>query len=107
MITVHFVSHSGASTTLKAQRGQSVMQVAVGAGLDGVAADCGGLLTCATCHVMVREPHASLLPPPGPEELSMLEFTAVEHQPHSRLGCQIVLEPSLEGLTVELPSTQY
>ena len=40
MITVHFVSHSGASTTLKAQRGQSVMQVAVGAGL--VLAGCGG-----------------------------------------------------------------
>ncbi|MFM8610341.1 MAG: 2Fe-2S iron-sulfur cluster-binding protein [Burkholderiaceae bacterium] len=107
MITVHFVSPQGDLTSLQGSSGQNLMQLAVSAGLEGLAGDCGGLLTCATCHVMVREPHASLLPPPGPEELSMLEFTAVEHQPNSRLGCQIVLEPSLEGLTVELPSTQY
>ena len=107
MITVHFVSHSGASTTLKAQRGQSVMQVAVGAGLDGVAADCGGLLTCATCHVMVREPHASRLPAPEAEEQSMLEFTASPRGAHSRLSCQIVLTDEHVGITVDLPASQY
>ena len=43
-------------TTIDAKLGQSLMKAAVGANIEGVAADCGGTLTCATCHVMVREP---------------------------------------------------
>ena len=76
-------------------------------GVDGIAADCGGMLTCATCHVFVREPWASQLPPPGTEELAMLEFTADLRRPNSRLSCQIQLTEALDGLTVDLPATQY
>lgn len=83
------------------------MQAAVTANIAGVAADCGGMLTCATCHVMVREPHAAALPAPGSEELAMLEFTAVPRQTHSRLSCQIQLTERLDGLTVDLPVSQY
>ena len=43
-------------TTITAKAGQSLMKAAVSADIEGVAADCGGTLTCATCHVMVREP---------------------------------------------------
>ncbi len=56
---------------------------------------------------MVREPWASQLPPPGADELAMLEFTAVLRQPNSRLSCQIQLTDALDGLTVDLPATQY
>jgi 2Fe-2S ferredoxin len=75
--------------------------------VDGIAADCGGSLTCATCHVLVREPWASQLPPPDVAELAMLEFTAELRQPNSRLSCQIQLTDALDGLTVDLPATQY
>jgi hypothetical protein len=50
---------------------------------------------------------ASQLPPPGADELAMLEFTAVLRQPNSRLSCQIQLTDALDGLTVDLPATQY
>ncbi len=83
------------------------MQAAQSAGVEGIAADCGGSLTCATCHVMVREPWASQLPPPSADELAMLEFTAAPRLPHSRLACQIQLTEALDGLTVDLPATQY
>lgn len=83
------------------------MEVAVAAGVSGVAADCGGLLTCATCHVMVQPPFASLLPPPDSDEQAMLPFTAVTATPASRLSCQIHLTAALDGLTVELPASQY
>lgn len=83
------------------------MEIAVSGGVDGIAADCGGLLTCATCHVFLPEAFAAQVPLPDAEELSMLAFTAVPHKPNSRLSCQIKLTAALDGLTVELPATQY
>lgn len=107
MINVHFVAADGSLTTLQCTTGQSLMAAAVAANLPGIDADCGGLMTCATCHVLVREPHASRLPEPGSDERGMLEFTAVGRQPNSRLSCQIELSGALDGLTLELPSTQH
>lgn len=83
------------------------MEVAVAAGVTGIAADCGGLLTCATCHVMVQQPFTDRLPAPDSEERAMLAFTATPATPASRLSCQIILNADLDGLTVELPASQY
>ncbi|MCJ0763703.1 2Fe-2S iron-sulfur cluster-binding protein [Variovorax sp. CYS-02] len=77
------------------------------ANIAGIEADCGGLLTCATCHVYVREPHAAQLPPPDGDERGMLEFTAAPCRPGSRLSCQIQLTDALDGLTVDLPPNQH
>ena len=107
MITLHFIAADGLATSVQGKPGKSLMEAAVAAGIDGIAADCGGLLTCATCHVHVQEPFASSLPPPDGEELGMLEFTAAPRSPASRLSCQIKLTPALDGLTVQLPATQY
>ena len=110
MITINFIAADGRSISAKGKIGKSLMEAAVASGIAGIAADCGGLLTCATCHVHVREPFASdaaQLPPPDAEELAMLAFTATPCLPHSRLSCQIRLTPALDGLTVELPLTQY
>ena len=109
MIKVHLVGPPGkpGETTLAVRPGGSLMQAAVAADVDGIAADCGGLLTCATCHVYVREPFASRLPPPSDDERGMLEFAAAERRANSRLSCQIELTDALDGLTVDLPDTQY
>jgi 2Fe-2S ferredoxin len=93
-------------TTLDCKPGQSLMQAAVNANLHGIEAECGGLLTCATCHVYVREPFASRLPPAGSDEVGMLEFTASPRQANSRLSCQIDLTAALDGLAVDLPPRQ-
>ena len=110
MITVHFIDASGNKTSLSAKPGLSLMQAALGQSVKGIAADCGGMLTCATCHVLVDEPWlqpGSALTPASTEETEMLQFTAVPRQAHSRLSCQIVLTAELDGLTVHLPATQY
>jgi len=107
MIKIHLVAADGGETTLETRPAGSLMQAAVAADVPGIAADCGGLRTCATCHVYVREPFAGRLPPPSEDELGMLAFTAAERRPHSRLSCQIELDPVLDGLTVDLPPTQY
>ncbi len=93
--------------TVEARPGRSLMKAAVDAGLDGIAADCGGCLTCATCHVIVAPEWAAKLPPPSADERSMLEMTASPAEPTSRLSCQIELTPALDGLAVRLPATQY
>jgi ferredoxin, 2Fe-2S len=107
MIKIHLVAADAAETTLSVKPAGSLMQAAVAANVPGIAADCGGLLTCATCHVYVREPFASRLPPPADDELGMLEFTASPRRPESRLSCQIALSEALDGLTVDLPPKQY
>lgn len=107
MITINFIAEGAQPTRAEGKIGQSVMEAAVAAGVTGIAADCGGMLTCATCHVMVAEPFAALLPPADGEERAMLAFTATPATPASRLSCQIILKPELDGLTLELPASQY
>ena len=111
MITINFIANNaystGATSQIVTPSGKSLMQAAQGAGVGGIAADCGGSLTCATCHVMVHEPWASQLPPASADEIAMLEFTALPRQPNSRLACQILLTDALNGMTVDLPASQY
>jgi 2Fe-2S ferredoxin len=108
-IKVHLFGPPSApgETTLDAKPGQSLMQAATSANVKGIEADCGGLLTCATCHVYVREPFASRLELPTEDEMGMLEFTASPRRPNSRLSCQVRLTPELDGLAVDLPESQH
>jgi 2Fe-2S ferredoxin len=111
MVALRFTAAQADGTTrtteVQAQPGHTAMQAAVAAGIDGVAADCGGMLTCGTCHVYVDPAWADRLPPADDEEQAMLEFTAAPRRAHSRLSCQIVLQPEFDGLTLELPERQY
>ena len=109
MIKVHLHGPASApgETVIEGRPGESLMQAAIAANVKGIEADCGGLLTCATCHVYVREPFASRLPPPQDDELAMLEVTAAPRQPTSRLSCQVALGPELDGLQVDLPASQH
>ena len=106
-ITVHLVEPNGTRHALFVPIAQSLMRAAVAAGIDGIKADCGGTMTCATCHVYVDAAWIGRLPAPSSDEDAMLEMTAAPRMPTSRLSCQIDLEPALDGLTVALPDTQY
>ena len=61
---------------------------------------------CATCHVYVDEAFGDRLPAPLATEQEMLECTASERRPNSRLGCQIKSSAALDGLVVRLPERQ-
>ena len=104
---VHLDSPDGQRLTVEGRDSQSLMRAAQDAGVAGIAADCGGCLSCATCHVIVDEAWLGRLPPPDADEQAMLEMTAAPREPGSRLSCQIVLDPTLDGLQVRLPATQY
>jgi len=106
-IAVHFIEPDGKRHALAAPTGQSLMRAAVAADIDGIKADCGGVMTCATCHVYVDAAWLDRLPAPSADEDAMLEMTAAPRAPTSRLSCQIALVDDLDGLTVALPDTQY
>jgi len=64
---------------------------------------CGGNMECATCHVVLDEDWRDDCPPGSDAEQDMLDM--LDHvQEGSRLSCQILLKPSLNGLRVTLPS---
>jgi ferredoxin, 2Fe-2S len=106
MPTVIFESIDNRRREVDAPPGASLMTAAVGQGVDGIEADCGGTCSCATCHVYIDERFVDLLPPAEGQELDMLEFVAAERRPNSRLSCQIVVDQKLEGLLVRLPEKQ-
>jgi 2Fe-2S ferredoxin len=106
-IEVTLMDVHGRRHTLRGRVGHSLMRAAADGGIDGIAADCGGCLSCATCHVIVDSAWAVKLPLPAADEEAMLEMTAAPRQPSSRLSCQIELTPALDGLVVQLPATQY
>ena len=106
MPQVTYVSYDGKSTTLDVPVGTSVMQAAVLHGVDGIVAECGGSCMCATCHVYVREDQLAQTPALQADEDAMLEGTASPRKPNSRLSCQLVVSPQMEGLVVYLPETQ-
>ncbi|MDR7359026.1 2Fe-2S iron-sulfur cluster-binding protein [Paeniglutamicibacter sulfureus] len=105
MPTVHFTDAAGTTTTINANTGDSVMETAVRNGVSAIVAECGGSLSCATCHVFVAEADLPSLEPMGEMEDEMLYGTAVDREDNSRLSCQIRLCEDQE-LHVTTPETQ-
>ena len=97
----------GGDIGFEAPEGVSLMAAATGAGVPGIAAECGGALRCATCHVIIDPVWAARLPPPSADEQAMLELTAAVREPTSRLSCQIMLTAAMQGLVVRVPDRQY
>jgi 2Fe-2S ferredoxin len=47
-----------------------------------------------------------MLAPIDATQDAMLSMTASERKPSSRLSCQIVMSPALDGISVDLPEHQ-
>ena len=106
MPRVVYIQPDGRRVEVNASVGTSVMEAAVHNNVRGIDADCGGCCSCATCHVYVEEAFLARLSAPDTTESDMLEGTAAERRPNSRLGCQIPLTDQLDGLTVQIPDRQ-
>lgn len=106
MTNITFISADGNEQTVQARVGDSVMQTALAHGIDGITAECGGAMACATCHAYVADEWAGKVGPAGEIEADMLDFAASEVTPASRLSCQIIITEELDGLVLRLPATQ-
>ena len=105
MAKVKYIEHNGKEHVIDVPNGFSVMEGAVQNNIPGIDADCGGGMSCATCHVYVNEKWYSKLPKKHIGEDDMLD-QAFEPKSNSRLSCQILITDELDGLVVNLPERQ-
>ncbi|HEX2255122.1 MAG TPA: 2Fe-2S iron-sulfur cluster-binding protein [Afifellaceae bacterium] len=104
-VTIRVVDRDGVEHKLPALEGWRVMEVIRDWGLD-VKAECGGACACATCHVHVDEAWAERLSPPSDEEVDRLD-DAFDVTDASRLSCQLLVTPALDGIRLRLaPGTE-
>lgn len=68
----------------------------------GTAAICGGMCSCATCHVYVDAAWRDRLPAPQPDEKELLQELVGYDPAKSRLSCQVQFEEALDGLRIEI-----
>lgn len=102
MPKITFVLTDGTEKTVDAPVGISLLEVAHknGIPLEGA---CEGSLACSTCHLIVDEKYYKGLPPASDDEEDMLDLAfGLTHT--SRLGCQIMVNDSLDGMKVKLPA---
>ena len=105
MPKITYIDSSGASRTIDAETGSTVMETAIRNNIPGIEAECGGACACATCHVYVAEEWRAKAGEPTPMEEDMLDF-GYDIRPNSRLSCQIKVTPELDGLVVTTPEKQ-
>ena len=105
MPKITYIEHNGKSHQIEVANGLTVMEGAVQNNIPGIDADCGGGMSCATCHVYVDEEWLDKLPVKEDGEEDMLDM-AFEPKKNSRLSCQLIVSDTLDGLVVNIPSKQ-
>ena len=98
MPNITFITKAGVSETVSADSG-SVMELALANNIAGIGGNCGGVCSCATCHVHVAPGDMGKAGEASDLEKDMLEFTD-EANAFSRLCCQIPVSADVDGLTV-------
>ncbi|QTD56424.1 2Fe-2S iron-sulfur cluster-binding protein [Parasphingorhabdus cellanae] len=102
-IQVNFISADGDQmVTAKASDGDDLLTVAQihDQPLEGT---CEGQMACSTCHVIIAAEDFDKLPEATEMEEDMLDLAAGARRT-SRLACQVILTPELDGLTAHIPS---
>ena len=97
MAKLYVTDRDGNEHVLDAESGLSVME-AIREIDGGVEALCGGMCSCATCHVFIESPWTERLTEPRDDELELLEDTECFQPEGSRLSCQITMTDELDGM---------
>jgi 2Fe-2S ferredoxin len=97
---IHVTDQAGENHELEGLGGWRVMEVIRDWGLN-IKAECGGALSCATCHVYVDGEWMDRVGAPSDEEEDMLDSVG-DVKSNSRLSCQILMNEELDGLRVTL-----
>lgn len=100
MAKITFVTSDGESVTLEGTSG-SVMELAVSNNIKGIDGNCGGVCSCATCHVHVASEDFDKTGAPNEMESDMLEFDDLTTE-YSRLSCQLQISEELDGITLKV-----
>ncbi|XP_018411746.1 PREDICTED: adrenodoxin, mitochondrial [Nanorana parkeri] len=104
-VTVKFINRDGCTLVTEGKVGESLLDLVVEKNLDidGFGA-CEGTLACSTCHLLFEDHIFQKLESVTDEEMDMLDL-AYGLTETSRLGCQILLQPFMNGMTVRVPES--
>ncbi|KAI5089666.1 ferredoxin 1b [Silurus meridionalis] len=102
-VLLHFVNQNGTKMSVMATEGESLLDIVINKNLqiDGFGA-CEGTLACSTCLLIFDESVYERLEPVADEELDMLDL-AYGLTKMSRLGCQVIVAPWMNDMTVRVP----
>ena len=100
MAQITFITPGGEAVLVSAHAG-SLMEAAVANAVDGIDADCGGVCSCATCHIHVAPEWLEAVGPASAIERTMLELED-QTNARSRLSCQVQVSPALDGCVVHV-----
>ncbi len=103
MPVIKYVQSNGRIIEADVPLGSSVMQGAVDHMVEGLAAECGGACSCATCEVHVDQAWMEVVGEACDIEKDMLAASSALRS-NSRLSCQIEVTPELDGLVVAIPA---
>ncbi|MBD0411220.1 2Fe-2S iron-sulfur cluster-binding protein [Pseudoalteromonas distincta] len=97
MTKVIFMTKNNGAVEVEGNSG-SLMELAAANGVVGIDGDCGGVCSCATCHVYVAPEDFEKIGAPDEIESDMLELDDNVTE-FSRLCCQIEVSEDLDGMT--------
>lgn len=100
MAKITFITSDNETITAEGTTG-SVMELARDNNVKGIDGDCGGVCSCATCHVHVRVEDKDKTGEASEMEKDMLEFEDNVSE-NSRLSCQLALSDSLDGIVLKV-----
>jgi len=100
VIAIHVTDRDGNRATVSGNVGLSMMEVLRDSGDFGVAAICGGLCSCATCHVYVDDTWLPKLKNRHNDEQEILVALSSFKPKNSRLSCQIPVTAELDGIAL-------
>lgn len=101
MINITFIDTDNNEKVIQADEGLNLMEIAIRNNITGIAGECGGQCSCATCHIYIDDAYFDKVGAPVDDEDDMLGFSE-KRQPNSRLGCQVTVTPELDGMTVSV-----
>lgn len=101
MPKVTFVTPSGDEKVAEYAENENLMAIAVENQVEGILGDCGGVASCATCHVHIDPEWMEKAGPATDVELGMLELEDKTTE-CSRLGCQVILSNEMDGMIVKV-----
>ena len=107
MATITWKTEDGNEIIADVKDGLNLMEAATANNVLHIEGECGGCLSCATCHVFVEDSWLEKTGEVDDIEDTMLDMTDVERQPNSRLSCQIIASPALDGLILFVPEPEF
>jgi 2Fe-2S ferredoxin len=97
MATIYVTDREGKEHVLEVEVGLTLMEPL--REIDGgIEALCGGMCSCATCHVYIDDQWSTKLSERGDDELELLEDTECFRGVVSRLSCQVTMTEELDGI---------